>query len=91
MNALTAAHRTLPLRSYALVRNPANQRELVVRINDRGPYKRGRIIDLSRAAARLLGISGVAPVEVRPLTPDEVRSGAWVLPGSQTARAPVRP
>lgn len=90
MNALTAAHRTLPLPSYALVRNPANRRELVVRINDRGPYKRGRIIDLSRAAARQLGIAGLGMVELRPLTAEEVRSGGWKLPGERVAGAAVR-
>jgi rare lipoprotein A len=75
MHALTAAHRTLPLPSYVRVRNPANGRELVVRVNDRGPFKRGRIIDLSHAAAKRLGIDGIAPVEVT------------VLPRPQTARA----
>ncbi len=68
MHAMTAAHRTLPLPSWARVRNPANGREIIVRINDRGPYKRGRIIDLSRAAARRLGIGGIATVQVEPLT-----------------------
>jgi rare lipoprotein A len=77
MNAMTAAHRTMPLPSYAKVRNLANGREIVVRINDRGPFKRDRIIDLSHAAAKKLRISGVARVEVRRLTHDEIRSGAW--------------
>ena len=87
MNAMTAAHRTMPLPSYAKVRNVANGREIVVRVNDRGPFKRDRIIDLSRAAARKLGISGVARVEVRRLTHDEIRSGAWKAPAETTARA----
>ena len=77
MNAMTAAHRTMPLPSYAKVRNLANGREIVVRINDRGPFKRDRIIDLSQAAAKRLRITGVARVEVRRLTHDEIRSGAW--------------
>lgn len=77
MHAMTAAHRTMPLPSYAKVRNIANGREIVVRINDRGPFKRDRIIDLSHAAAKKLRISGVARVEVRRLTHDEIRSGAW--------------
>lgn len=55
MNALTAAHPTLPLPSLVYVTNLANGRTLLVRINDRGPYAQERIIDLSRAAARLLG------------------------------------
>jgi len=80
MNAMTAAHRTMPLPSYAKVRNVANGREIVVRVNDRGPFKAERIIDLSRAAARKLRISGLGRVEVRRLTHDEIRSGSWKLP-----------
>ena len=56
MNALTAAHRTLPLDSEVRVRNPANGRTVTVRINDRGPFHPGRLIDLSRAAALALGV-----------------------------------
>jgi len=88
MNAMTAAHKTMPLPSYALVRNPANGRQVVVKVNDRGPFVKGRIIDLSRAAARRLRISGVAPVEVRRLTHDEIASGAWKLPVQQLAKSP---
>jgi len=88
MNAMTAAHKTMPLPSYALVRNPANGRQVVVKVNDRGPFVKGRIIDLSRAAARRLGIGGVAPVEVRRLTHDEIASGAWKLPVQQVATSP---
>jgi len=67
MWALTAAHPTLPLPSYAYVTNMTNGRTLLVRINDRGPYARGRVIDLSRASARLLGfeMQGTAVVRVR--------------------------
>jgi rare lipoprotein A len=67
MWALTAAHPTLPMPSYAYVTNLANGRTLLVRINDRGPYARDRVIDLSRASARLLGfeMQGTAPVRVR--------------------------
>ena len=53
-NGLTAAHRTLPFGTKVLVTNVRNGRTVLVRINDRGPYGRGRIIDLSRAAAREL-------------------------------------
>ncbi|TXH55407.1 septal ring lytic transglycosylase RlpA family protein [Piscinibacter sp.] len=80
MHAMTAAHKTMPLPSYAVVRNPRNKREVVVRVNDRGPFKDGRIIDLSHAAARKLGISGIGKVEVRRLTHAEIRSGSWKLP-----------
>ncbi|MGZ5270054.1 MAG: septal ring lytic transglycosylase RlpA family protein [Ramlibacter sp.] len=56
MNDFTAAHPSLPFGTRVLVRNPHNGRSVVVRINDRGPYSGGRIIDLSFAAARSLGI-----------------------------------
>lgn len=78
MNALTAAHTTLPMPSYVRVTNLANRRSLVLRVNDRGPFARGRIIDVSRRAAQLLGFArkGVQKVRVqrvdrsgRPLGP----------------------
>ena len=56
MNALTAAHRTLPFGTRVRVRNNQNGREVVVRINDRGPWARDRIIDLSKAAATALDL-----------------------------------
>lgn len=78
MYAMTAAHKTMPIPSYARVRNPANGREIVVRINDRGPFSPGRIIDLSYTAALKLGLlGGVAPVEVERITNDEIRAGLW--------------
>ena len=58
MNALTAAHRTLPFGSLVEVTNPANGRRVTVRINDRGPFHGGRVIDVSRAAATELGLIG---------------------------------
>jgi rare lipoprotein A len=85
MHAMTAAHKTMPLPSYARVRNPANGREVIVRINDRGPFKTSRIIDLSYAAARRLGIAGLAKVEVVRLTHDDIRSGAWQRPAARAA------
>ena len=67
MDALTAAHRTLPLPVIARVTNLENGRSVLVRVNDRGPYARGRIIDLSRRAAQLLGVydKGTARVRVQ--------------------------
>lgn len=77
MYAMTAAHKTMPIPSYARVRNPANGREVVVRINDRGPFSDGRVIDLSYTAAFKLGLlRGVAPVEVRRITHAEIRAGS---------------
>lgn len=63
---LTAAHRTLPFDTVVRVRNLSNNKYVDVRINDRGPYARGRVIDLSRAAARKIDMinAGVAPVEI---------------------------
>lgn len=69
MNALTAAHNSLPLSSYVEVTNLKNNRSVVVRINDRGPFHGRRVMDLSYAAARELGIqrAGTASVQIRPL------------------------
>ena len=61
---LTAAHRQLPFGTRVRVINRRNGRSVVVRINDRGPFIRGRIIDVTPAAARVLGFSGLAPVTV---------------------------
>ena len=63
-NGLTAAHRTLPFGTKVLVTNVRNGRTVLVRINDRGPYGRGRIIDLSRAAARELDMTRVGTTRV---------------------------
>ncbi len=66
-NLLTAAHKSLPFNSLVLVKNLVNNRSVLVRINDRGPYVSGRIIDLSTFAAKQIGLTvrGVAPVEIR--------------------------
>ena len=91
MYAMTAAHPTLPLPSYARIRNPANGREVVVRINDRGPFHAGRIVDLSYAAAlRLDLLRGVAPVELERLTFDEIRAGAWRRGDAEATRLAER-
>ena len=78
MFAMTAAHPTLPIPSYVRIANPANGRSVVVRINDRGPFHNGRIVDLSYAAAWKLGVlGGVARVEVQRITFSDIRDGAW--------------
>lgn len=79
MYGMTAAHRTLPIPSYARVRNVANGREVIVRVNDRGPFHADRILDLSYTAALKLGVlgAGTAHVEVERLTFAEIRAGAW--------------
>lgn len=69
--ALTAAHETLPFGSRAIVTNLNTGQSIEVRINDRGPLSRGRVIDLSQAAARLVGVvgPGVAPVKIEVMSP----------------------
>jgi rare lipoprotein A len=67
--ALTAAHRTLPFGSKVLVTNKRNGRSVVVTINDRGPFIRGRVIDLTPAAAKQLGFSGLTSVSVEKHVP----------------------
>jgi rare lipoprotein A len=89
MHRLTAAHRTLPFDTIVRVHNKRNGREVDVRINDRGPFVKGRIIDLSYAAAKVLDMlkPGTAPVRLkivpvtaRHLEPQvSVQAGAGVL------------
>ena len=99
---LTAAHPTLPLPSYVEVTNLANGRTVVVRVNDRGPYKRGRILDVSARAAQLLGYqsNGTAQVRVRyvgkaPLAGDDryeqefLSKQAWYSGGAMAKASEV--
>jgi rare lipoprotein A len=76
MQAMTAAHRTLPLGSYVRVSIPATAKWVVVKINDRGPYARGRVIDLSYAAAKMLGLqhAGTAKVNIEGLSRQEAKA-----------------
>jgi len=64
-NAMTAAHKSLPMGSRVTVTNKHNGRSVTVRINDRGPYVTGRVIDLSPGAARVLGVDGLAQVSLQ--------------------------
>lgn len=93
MHALTAAHKTLPLPGLVEVTNLENGRQVVVRINDRGPFVDSRIIDLSREAATELGMlsQGVGRVRVRYLGPAPRQGGGTLLQASAPAQAPVRP
>ncbi|SIQ16846.1 septal ring lytic transglycosylase RlpA family protein [Solilutibacter tolerans] len=86
MYAFTAAHRSLPLPSYARVTNLDNGKSVVVRVNDRGPFHSGRLIDLSYAAAVKLGYRerGTANVEVRALTPGEQAQVGRLVAAAQT-------
>jgi rare lipoprotein A len=76
MHALTAAHKTLPLGSYVRVTNPDTSRSVVVRINDRGPYVRSRVIDLSYAAAKAIGMQhlGTARVKIEGLSQQQAKT-----------------
>ena len=83
----TAAHRSLPLVSYAKVTNLGNGQSVVVKINDRGPYTRGRILDLSPHAADALDMKrlGVATVVVEPLVNEAAPTvAAFQTPGTVT-------
>ena len=88
MYKMTAAHKTLPLPTYVLVRNLETERRIVVRVNDRGPFHGDRIIDLSYAAARKLGIArkGTGLVEVRALEPGKAVRPAKRSRKSEPAR-----
>jgi rare lipoprotein A len=83
MNALTAAHQTLPMPSLVRVTNLENGRSVVLRVNDRGPFVRGRIIDVSRRSAQLLGFEsqGIARVRVEILADDSRTLKAAMLRG----------
>jgi rare lipoprotein A len=85
MYAMTAAHKTLPLGTYVKVRNLNNNETVVVRINDRGPFVRGRIIDMSYTSAKKLGLvgPGTAPVEVIALGMPSTRTASANAPGEQ--------
>lgn len=92
MNAVSAAHRTLPLPSMVQVTNLGNGRSLKMRVNDRGPFAHGRIIDLSRRAAQLLGFerAGTARVRVEILA-DESRRLASIARGGPAVAAATPP
>jgi rare lipoprotein A len=70
-NALAAAHKTLPFGTMVRVTHKVTGRSVVVRINDRGPFIRGRVIDLTPKAAAAIGFSGLAPVRLTLVTDDE--------------------
>lgn len=82
MNSMTCAHRSLPLGATVLVTNLRNHRSVLVRVNDRGPVLENRVIDLSYAAARILGFRGVASVRLdlvdpASLSPTQIAELSW--------------
>jgi rare lipoprotein A len=91
MNALTAAHQTLPLPSLVRVTNLENGRSVVLRVNDRGPFVRGRIIDVSRRSAQLLGFEnqGIARVRVEVMADESRTLKAAMLRGPAASETQV--
>jgi rare lipoprotein A (peptidoglycan hydrolase) len=81
MNSMTCAHRSLPLGATVLVTNLRNHRSVLVRVNDRGPVPESRVVDLSYAAARILGFRGLAPVRIDlvdpSLSPTKIAELSW--------------
>ncbi|MBN1632590.1 MAG: septal ring lytic transglycosylase RlpA family protein [Ignavibacteria bacterium] len=74
-NELTAAHKTLPFFTFVKVTNLSNDKQVIVKINDRGPYIGGRIIDLSKAAKEEIGMGGLAQVRIEIYNPEKELSG----------------
>src|SRR6185295_2560719 len=93
MYAMTAAHPTLPLPSYARVTSLATGKSVIVRVNDRGPFLHNRVIDLSFAAATRIGIAqkGSGDVEVESIIPIETTTLASAAPLPQVVAAPLAP
>jgi rare lipoprotein A len=93
MFAMTAAHPTLPIPSYARVTHLRSGKSVIVRINDRGPFKDDRVIDLSYGAATKLGIesAGTGEVEVERFTSAQIAAGEWRRGGRDAANAPSAP
>ena len=89
MYGMSAAHRTLPIPSYARIRNVANGKEVIVRVNDRGPFHAQRVLDLSYTAAAKLEIlsRGSAEVEIERLTFEDIRTGRWSKDPTQAVLA----
>jgi rare lipoprotein A len=79
MFAMTAAHTTLPIPSYVRVTRVSDGRQVILRVNDRGPFLHNRVIDLSYAAAHRLGMVGPGSVEVvvERIMPEQIRAGTW--------------
>ena len=83
MHALTAAHRTLPFGTRLRVTNVDNGRSVVVRVNDRGPFAHGRLIDVSRAAALELGVVGAGLFTVRVEILEDAAAEPSPIPSSR--------
>ena len=91
MNEFTAAHKTLPFGTVVRVRSLVNGKEVDVRITDRGPFSRGRVIDLSRAAAEAIGMLGLGVKDVLLLVPESTQPVAVVPPRPRVIKRASRP
>lgn len=93
MHQLTAAHRTLPLGSVVQVRSLTSGRTVTVRVNDRGPFAKNRILDLSQAGAQALSMigNGTDQVEIKGLWPIRVGQGPWGTSGFRWRPSPSKP
>jgi rare lipoprotein A len=93
MYGMSAAHRTLPIPSYVRVRNVANGKEVILRVNDRGPFHAQRVLDVSYTAAAKLEIlaRGHAEVDIERITFDDIRTGRWNKDSSQAVLASAEP
>ncbi|MDR1395380.1 MAG: septal ring lytic transglycosylase RlpA family protein [Deltaproteobacteria bacterium] len=88
-NEISAAHKTLPLKTWVEVKNLSNNKKMVIRINDRGPFISGRIIDLSQAAAMELGVyrPGTAPVVVTAVPASQAKRLTELHPRGRTSKS----
>jgi rare lipoprotein A len=91
MNTMTAAHRTLPFGTLVRVRSLVTGKEIEVRVNDRGPFNGGRIIDLSRAAAEALGLIALGVKDVMLLVPEGAEAASRQSPSAVLQRRARRP
>lgn len=89
MNALTCAHRTLPLGSWLRVTNLVNHKSTLVRVNDRGPYEKNTIVDLSYAAAQKVGLLGKAQVRVERVQPNDPDLAEALIPQIAPSDLPI--
>lgn len=93
MYAMTAAHKTLPIPAYVEVTHKGNGRKIIVKVNDRGPFHDGRIIDLSYAAARKLGVSatGTGPVSIRVINTSalDLATSKVILPEATNGKGQI--
>jgi len=91
MNDMTCAHPTLPMGTWLRVTNLKNRRTAFVRVNDRGPVIEGRIVDLSQAAARMLGMDGIGRVKLESLRDDNREMAAALMAQMQMPELPLFP